>query len=291
LEWSVIEVRIATRRSALAKAQANKVADLLRERHPQMAIRFVEVVTEGDRDTTADITALSEIGAFVTAIQKAVLDGRADIAVHSLKDLPVSGGPEHLVLAAFPERVAPLDVLVGRSLDEMPPGSTVGTGSPRRSAQLKDIRPDVHTVGLRGNVDTRIRMVEEGEVDGAVLAEAGLDRLGLSDRIVQRFALDEMVPAPGQGALAVETHAGSEAEAVAATLDDPGLRTLLGAERELLAQTQAGCRSALGALASWSGDRMRMDLFVDDDKGPRRATVEAGDVESLVSAGREELGL
>lgn len=285
------EMRIATRRSPLAMAQASRVAGLLSRAHPEVSIRFVEIVTEGDRDTSGDITTLTEIGAFVTAVQEAVLGGRADIAVHSLKDLPVSDGRESLVLAAFPERVSPFDVLVGRSLDEMPPGATVGTGSPRRSAQLRKIRPDVKTVGIRGNVDTRVRKVADGEVDGAVLAEAGLGRLGLSDRIVQRFTVEEMVPAPGQGALAIEARADSEAAEIAATLDDPALRTLLTSERELLAQTGAGCRSALGAMASWAGDQIRMDLFVQDDKGPRKATVQAGDIEGLVSAGREELGL
>lgn len=285
------EIRLATRRSALALAQARRVGDLLVERHPHMSIRFVEVVTEGDRDTTGDITSLTEIGAFVTAVQEAVLDDRADLAVHSLKDLPVSGGHESLVLAAFPERVSPLDVLVGVRLHELTPGAMVGTGSPRRSAQLRAIRPDVNTVGLRGNVDTRVGKVAAGEVDAAVLAEAGLERLGLSDRISERFTVDEMVPAPGQGALAVQARAKSEAAEVAATLDDQALRALLSAERELLAQTRAGCRSAFGALASRDGDRLQMDLFVSDEKGPRRAIVEAGDTETLVLAGREELGL
>jgi len=284
------EVRIATRRSALAMAQAKRVGHLLAERNPGISIRFVEIVTEGDRDTTADITSLTELGAFVTAVQEAVLDDRADIAVHSLKDLPVVGRDD-LVLSAFPERVSPFDALVGRSLDQMLPGSTIGTGSPRRSAQLKELRPDVSTVGLRGNVDTRVRLVKEGEVDGAVLAEAGLDRLGLSDRVAQRFTVEEMVPAPGQGALAVETRPRTEAAEVAATIDDPGLRQLLTAERKLLSQTQAGCRSALGALATWESDRIRMDLFVSDEKGSRRTTVAAGEIESVVTASREELGL
>lgn len=285
------ELRIATRRSALAMAQAKRVADHLSERHPQLSIRFVEVVTQGDLDTTGDITTLTEIGAFVTAVQVAVLDDRADLAVHSLKDLPASAGNGSLVLAAFPERGSPFDVLVGRRLDELPAGATVGTGSPRRASQLNEIRPDIRTVGLRGNVDTRLRKVEAGEVDAAVLAEAGLHRLGLSDRIAQRFTVDEMVPAPGQGALAIEARATSEAAEIAAALDDPVLRPLLSAERELLAQTRAGCRSALGAMASWAGSRVRMDAFVRDDKGPRRATVDAGDTESVVSACREELGL
>jgi hydroxymethylbilane synthase len=290
LESIVPEIRIATRRSALAMAQATKVADLLTERHPGVSVRIVEVVTEGDRDTTGDITTLTELGAFVTAVQEAILDDRADIAVHSLKDLPVTGR-EDLVISAFPQRASPFDVLVGGSLDQMATGSTVGTGSPRRSAQLKEMRPDLTTVGLRGNVDTRVRKVAEGEVDGAVLAEAGLERLGLADHIVQRFSVDEMVPASGQGALAVETLAHTEAADIAATLDDPGLRTLLTAERELLARTQAGCRSALGALATWSGGQIRMDLFVSDERGPRKTTVEAGDVESVVLAGRKELSL
>jgi hydroxymethylbilane synthase len=271
-------------------AQARRVADLLTERHPGMSVRFVEIVTHGDRDTTGDITALTEIGAFVAAVQQAVLDDRADIAVHSLKDLPINGHDD-LVLAAFPERVSPFDVMVGRSLDELEPGSLVGTGSPRRSAQLSELRPDLRTVGLRGNVDTRVGKVSDGYVDGAVLAEAGLERLGLSDRIAQRFGADEMVPAPGQGALAVEARAYTEAAEIATTIDDPRLRTLLDAERELLAQTQAGCRSALGALATWAGEQIRMDIFVSDDEGPRRTTVEGADVEEMVGAGREELGL
>lgn len=284
------EVRIATRRSALAMAQAKQVAHLILERHPDTPVRRVEVVTEGDLDKTSDITTLTEIGAFVTAVQEAVMEGRADLAVHSLKDLPVVSHDD-LVIAAFPERVSPYDVLVGRNLDEMTAGSTIGTGSPRRSAQLKELRPDLSTVALRGNVDTRVRKVTEGEVDGAVLAEAGLDRLGMTDRIARRFTAEEMVPAPGQGALAIETRPDTEAREIAATINDPGLRPLLAAERELLAQTQAGCRSALGALATWDGDLIRMDLFVSDERGPRRATVTGDDVDGVVAAGRAELGL
>jgi hydroxymethylbilane synthase len=272
-------------------AQARRVADLLSDRHPHMSIRFVEVVTEGDRDTGSDITELTEIGAFVTAVQAAVLGGRADLAVHSLKDLPVVYADGKLELAAFPERAAPFDVLVGLRLDELTSESTVGSGSPRRSAQLQAMRPDIQTTALRGNVDTRVRKVEAGEVDAAILAEAGLDRLGLSDRIAQRLTIEEMVPAPGQGALAVEAMAGSEAAAVAATIDDPSLRTLLTAERELLKRTRAGCRSALGAYASFSGGRLRMDLFVSDERGPRTASVEAEAIEQLVGVSCQELGL
>lgn len=271
-------------------AQARRVGDLLAERHPGLTVRFVEVVSDGDLDRVSDIAALTEVGAFVTAVQRAVIDGRADLAVHSLKDLPVANS-EGLVIAAFPERVSPLDVMVGRGLDEIGPGSTVGTGSPRRTAQIVEMRPDVVPVALRGNVDTRVRRVEEGVVDGAVLAQAGLDRLGLSDRIAQRLSVEQMVPAPGQGALAVETRPGSHAKEMAAAIDDPGLRVLLTAERELVSRTRAGCRSALGALATHDDGRIRMDLFVSDERGSRRATVVGTDVDEVVAAGRAELRL
>jgi hydroxymethylbilane synthase len=284
------EIRIATRRSSLAVRQAERVADLLSGHHPGLTVRMVEVDTEGDRDRTRDISSLNEIGAFVTAVQEAVLDGRADLAVHSLKDLP-TGGQAPLTLAAYPERVSPLDVMVGRPLGELAPGSVVGTGSPRRSAQLLEMRPDITTVGLRGNVDTRVRKVNGGDVDGAVLAEAGLDRLGMSSQIVQKFNVTEMTPAPGQGALGVEARPNSEAAEIVAAIDDPRLRRLLTAERELLSRTGAGCRSALGALATDLGDSIRMDLFVSDESGSRRASVDGRDVETVVAAACQELGL
>jgi hydroxymethylbilane synthase len=290
LESSVTEIRIATRRSSLALAQATRVANLLTRHHPEVSIRLIGVETAGDRDATGDITSLTETGAFVSAVQDAVLDHRADIAVHSLKDLPVDS-PSDLVLAAFPERASPLDVLVGSRLDRLPAGATVGTGSPRRSAQLLELRPDLETVGIRGNVDTRIRKVSNGDVDGAVLAKAGLDRLGQTHRIAQRFSSQEMVPAPGQGALAVEARGDSEAAEIAASIDDRDLRPLLTAERELLSRTGAGCRSALGALARWEGTRMRMELFVADDGQSRRASVEGHDIDEVVSAAREALAL
>ena len=289
-ESSVTEIRIATRRSSLALAQTRRVANLLTRHHPKVSIRLIGVETAGDRDATGDITSLTETGAFVSAVQEAVLDDRADIAVHSLKDLPVDT-PSELVLAAFPERASPLDVLVGSRLDQLPAGATVGTGSPRRSAQLLELRPDLETVGLRGNVDTRIRKVSDGVVDGAVLAKAGLDRLGQSHRIAQRFSPREMVPAPGQGALAVEARGDSEAAHIAASIDDPQLRPLLTAERELLSRTGAGCRSALGALATWDRTLMRMDLFVANEGQARRGSVEGRDIDEVVSAAREELGL
>ena len=284
------EVRIATRSSVLAVTQASRVADLLRAVDPGVSVRLVEVETSGDRDRDSAIAELTEVGAFVRSVQRSVTEGRADFAVHSLKDLPVAG-PEELVLAAFPERVSPLDVLVGSSLDELPSGAVVGTGSPRRAEQLLELRPDLRTVELRGNVDTRLRKVVDGEVDAAVLAEAGLDRLGKSDMIAQRFDVGQMVPAPGQGALALEARSRSEFADLAARLDHRSLRILLTAERLLLAETGAGCRSALGAHAVWQEQTIRLDAFVADERGRRRAVVFGETPEAVVGEARKELGL
>lgn len=284
------EVRIATRRSSLALAQAGRVADLLRALDSEIEVNLVEVDTAGDRDQVGSIAALTELGAFVRAVQRAVLDDRADLAVHSLKDLPVAG-PEDLAPPVFPERASPFDVLVGSTIDGLRPGALIGTGSPRRAAQILELRPDLRTTELRGNVDTRLRKVASGAADAAVLAEAGLQRLDKADLIAQRLTVSEMVPAPGQGALAVEARAGSRGADLAAGLDDTRLRTLLDAERDLLAETGAGCRSALGALATWDSGRIRFDAFVADDRGPRRATVHGASPDEVVSEARKELGL
>lgn len=283
-------MRIATRGSALAVAQANRVAALLLAGDPSMSVRLVEISTSGDRDQEAPVAHLTEIGAFVQAVQQAVLDGAADIAVHSLKDLPVAG-PAELELVAIPERASALDVLVGSTLAGLPPGGLVGTGSPRRAAQLVDLRPDLRTIELRGNVDTRLDKVARGEVDGAVLAEAGLERLGRAGLIAQRLDPAQMVPAPGQGALSVEARVGSGFARLAARIDDASIRVLVTAERLLMAETGAGCRSALGAHATWHGDQIRLNAFVADG-GERRRTVNFGaSPESVVASARRSLGL
>jgi len=289
-ELRMPEVRIATRRSSLALAQTRRVADLLRMVVPDLSVRLVEIDTVGDRDQRGPIARLTELGAFVRAVQEAVIDGRADLAVHSVKDLPVTG-PGGLVVAAFPERASPFDVMVGSSLEDLPEDAVVGTGSPRRAAQLSRHRPGIRTTELRGNVDTRLRKIEAGEVDAAVLAEAGLERLGRSEMVSQRLGVEEMVPAPGQGALAVESRPGTEAAALAGSLDDTRLRVLLTAERTLLAQTGAGCRSSLGVLATWEGEGIRLDAFVSDERGPRQAVVVGDGGAAVVTGIRKELGL
>ena len=284
------EVRIATRRSPLALAQARLVADRLRAANPEVRVSLVEVVTAGDRDQEGAIAELSEVGAFVRSVQREVVEGRADLGVHSLKDLPV-WGPEELVLAAFPERGSPFDVLVGSTLDGLSVGAVVGTGSPRRMEQLLALRPDLRTIELRGNVDTRLRKVAAGEVDAAVMAEAALDRLGRSALIAQRFDVAQMVPAPGQGALAVETRAGSNFTELVNTIDDRWLRISLSAERLLLAETGAGCRSALGAHATRVEKNIRLEAFVSDERGGRRAVALGETPEGVVAETRKELGL
>ncbi len=284
------EVRIATRGSDLALAQAGLVAGRIRAMSPDTEVTLVPIDTAGDRDRSGPIARLTEMGAFVRAVQEAVIDDRADLAVHSLKDLPVDGPPE-LGLAGFPERASAGDAVVGSRLDELGPGSVVGTGSPRRVAQLRKLHPDLETAELRGNVDTRLRKVSDGEVAAAILATAGLERLGRSDRISQSLAVEDMVPAPGQGALAVEARIGSRGAEVAVALDDPRLRPLLLTERLLLSETGAGCRSALGALAVWEGEQIRLTGFVSDERGPRTTVVHGDSPVETVAMARQELGL
>jgi hydroxymethylbilane synthase len=264
-------IRLATRRSELALAQASIVADALGA--VGIGVELVLVTTDGDRDRVSPIADLTAGGAFVASLQAAVLDGRADAAVHSAKDLPVDG-PGGLVVAAYPQRAAPGDVLVGPALADLAPGSRIGTGSPRRSAQLAAIRPDLAMVPLRGNVDSRVSRVERGELAGAVLAEAGLVRIGRQGAIGHQFPIAAMVPAPGQGALAVEAQRGSWAAEMLAGIDDPEVRAAVEAERSVLARTSFGCQAALGVLATATRNGVRVWGFVADFAGPRRAVVD-----------------
>jgi hydroxymethylbilane synthase len=282
-------LRIATRASALALAQARWVGERLTAAHPGIAITLVEVTTTGDADRISPVTTLTEVGAFVRSVQMAVLTDDADVAVHSCKDLPVAG-PEELTVF-FPERESPWDVLCGGTLESLPPGARVGTGSPRRTAQLAALRPDLVIDGIRGNVETRIGKVASGEFDAIVLAEAGLNRTDARHAITQRFSVSEMVPAPAQGALAVEVMSGSQAADLLAALDHAPTRDAVEAERSLLARTGAGCRAALGALAAIDGDAIMMHGFVEDERGARRAQVRHSDSEAASLLLQEELGL
>ena len=285
------ELRLATRRSPLALAQTHGVARALRAAHGErIEVTLVEIDSTGDLDRTSAVAALTEMGAFVRSVQAAVLDGRADAAVHSLKDLPTAG-VDGLAEVAFPDRADPRDAMVGSTLAALGAGSLVGTGSPRRIAQLLAVRPDLCTSELRGNVDTRLGKVRRGEVDAAVLAVAGLARLGRDDAIAETLDIDVMVPAPGQGVVVVEADPEGPAAGLLGSIDDPGVRAVAEVERRLLEETGAGCRSALGAIAHHSGGEFRLDAFVSDEDGARRATVTAGSGPEVVTAARRELGL
>jgi hydroxymethylbilane synthase len=267
-------IRIGTRASALALAQARLVADRLRP-HLDDEVQMVEITSRGDRDRS-DLTQIGGAGVFVSALRDAVLADEVDLAVHSLKDLPTAPAPD-LVLAATPERGDPRDVLVARdglALAELPRGAVVGTGSPRRAAQVRVLGFGLRVEPVRGNVDTRVRLVQEHRVDAVILARAGLARLGLLDEVTETLDPLMMLPAPGQGALAVECRKGDAAviEALAA-LDDPDTRCAVTAERSLLAALEAGCSAPVGALAevasSDSGEQLWLRAVVAAIDGSR----------------------
>jgi hydroxymethylbilane synthase len=228
-------------------------------------VELVRIRTEGDVNT-GPLATIGGTGVFVTGVREALLDGRADIVVHSYKDLPTAP-TEGITVAAVPERESPFDALCARDglrLDDLPRGSTVGTGSPRRAAQLLARRPDLAVVPIRGNVDTRLRQVSEGHLDAVVLAAAGLNRLGRADAITDVLDADRMLPAPAQGALAVECRSGADTWFTEATrtLDDAPTRAAVVAERVLLRDLEAGCSAPVGAFAQVQGDALTLRAVV-----------------------------
>jgi hydroxymethylbilane synthase len=241
-------IRVGTRASVLATTQSRLVADLVHERLGRH-VELVEVTTEGDR-TSAPLASLGGTGVFVTALREALLEGRVDVAVHSLKDLPTAAAPG-IALAAVPLREDPRDVVVARdslTLGELPVGSRVGTGSPRRAAQLHALGLGLEIVDIRGNVDTRLAKVGAGEYDAVVLARAGLARIGRLDEVTEVLDPLQVLPAPGQGALAVECRADDDLVSALATLDDAATRACVTAERAVLATLEGGCSAPIGAL-------------------------------------------
>ncbi|MGW5369913.1 hydroxymethylbilane synthase [Streptomyces sp. NPDC004009] len=247
-------LRLGTRRSKLAMAQSGQVADAVR-RVTGRAVELVEITTHGDV-SREHLTQIGGTGVFVAALRDALLGGEVDFAVHSLKDLPTTQ-PDELVLAAIPVREDPRDVLVARDalkFTDLPRGARVGTGAPRRMAQLNAYARahglDIETVPIRGNVDTRIGFVRDGELDAVVLAAAGLNRIGRIDEVTDFLSVDTVLPAPGQGALAIECTAdAADLLAALGELDDPFTRVAVTAERSLLAALEAGCSAPVGALA------------------------------------------
>lgn len=258
---------VGTRGSRLALAQTRSVIRRLQEMHPE--VEFVEKIVK----TSGDRGRIEEIGAFVKELEEALKRGEIDLAVHSLKDLPTRQ-PEGLTIGAVPERAVPNDVLISRDgcpLKGLRPGARVGTGSPRRRAQLLALRGDLEIVPIRGNVDTRLRKLDEGEVDALVLAKAGLVRLGLGERVMgtmEELPLDVMLPAVGQGALAVEARADDEfALELVSSLDHPETRAAVSAERAFLEALGGGCRVAIGAYGRVEDGRLVLDGLVAHPNG------------------------
>lgn len=251
-ERRVNAIRIGTRASVLATTQSELVASMIRDRLGRET-ELVEVTTDGDRSQAAEtpIEQAGGTGIFVSALRDALLDGHVDVAVHSLKDLPTAAA-DGIALAAVPPREDPRDVVVARdglTLGELPAASRVGTGSPRRVAQLLALGLGLDVVGVRGNVDTRIAKVHSGEYDAVILARAGLARIGRLEEVTEVLDPLQMLPAPGQGALAVECRADDDLLTALAPLDDRTSRAAVESERAVLATLEGGCSAPIGALA------------------------------------------
>ena len=282
-------VRIATRGSRLALIQTELVAALLREHSPGVEVEVVTVVTAGDRDQSTPLQEGERAGWFTSAIQETLLRGEADIAVHSYKDLPTKR-PEGLVLAAVPAREDPRDALISRThadLRSLPKGASVGTSSPRRTAQILELRPDLDVRIIRGNVETRIAKVESGEYEATVLALAGLRRLGLEERADHVFGFEEMLPSPAQGALAVECRTADTAtRALLAKIDDPALRQTVTAERMFLATIDGGCSFPAAAYAEHFGSTLKLNALIAADGRIVRSKM-AGQAETAGGLGKQ----
>lgn len=260
-------LRLGTRGSALALWQSRHIAARLEAAHPGLAIALVEIVSTGDRVTDVPLSHVEGTGFFTAAIEQALACREIDLAVHSCKDLPVAVTPG-LTVAAIPERGPIEDVLVardGHTLASLPPGARVGTCSLRRTAQVRARRPDLVCVSLRGNVPTRIARVTGGALDAIVLARAGVERLGLAAHVTEVFAADDVLPAPAQGALAVQCRErDDEVVARLTALDDGPTRTAVTAERDVLHRLGGGCSAPVAALAVPDGNGFRLRAAVFD---------------------------
>ena len=280
-----ITLRFATRRSRLAKTQTLWVADAVCRRNPGVDVELVEVVTAGDTDATTSLTQFPEVGVFTTAVQEAVLSGKADVAVHSLKDLPLRQA-DGLTMAAIPPREDARDVLIAGEarLATLPTAARVGTDSPRRIWQLRRVRPDLEPTQIRGNIDSRMSRVETGEYAAVIIAAAGVRRIGRADAISEYL---DFAPAPGQGALAVECRADdASTAAIVGSVADPATRDCVAVERSWLLGTGGGCHTSAAAFARLAVDgSVVLDWFLDGREGRMRARPDQA-VEFAASAGR-----
>jgi len=289
---------IGSRGSQLALWQARHIAARLEQLGEQTRIEIIK--TTGDKITDVPLAKVGTKGLFTKEIEEALLDGRIDLAIHSLKDLPTEI-PAGLTIAAVPEREDPRDAMVGARLSELPAGAKVGTSSLRRAAQLRMVRPDLAIESLRGNLDTRVRKLDEGQYRAIVLAAAGLTRLGWAHRIAEILPPEVMCPAVGQGALAVETRQEGEARDICAALDHAATRAAVTAERAVLAALGGGCQVPIGAYAVIEGDSLGLVGAViapDGDrmvrKSDRGAVADAAEIgrrlgEALLIDGAREI--
>ncbi len=263
-------VVIGTRGSKLALVQTEMVQQMLLAAHPDLDVRIEKITTKGDVVLDRPLNAIGDKGLFVTEIEDALRAGRVDMAVHSAKDLP-SELPPDMAMPFFPQRADPRDVLVSRNnvkLADLPQGARVGTSSLRRACQLRHARPDLELADIRGNVDTRLRKLYEGQYDAIVLAAAGLARLGWSERITELLDPAVMIPAAAQGAIGIEVRAHDEAiAALLQALDHPPTRLAVTAERAFLERIQGGCQVPVGAHAVVDGDTLHITGMIGDRAG------------------------
>ncbi len=266
------QIYVGTRGSKLALAQTNWVINQLKERYPSLTVETKIIKTKGDKITDVPLAKVGGKGLFVKEIEEALLRGEIDFAVHSLKDVPTEL-PAGLEIAIIPRRESPYDVLISRRGDgfwELPPGAKVGTSSLRRGAQIRAARPDLQIENLRGNLDTRLRKLKEGLYDAIIVAEAGLLRLGLKDTPRQRLPFDMMLPAIGQGALAIEVRAEDvELKESLQFLHHAETAFCVAAERAFLAALGGGCQVPLAALARMEGEDLLLEGLIADPEGQK----------------------
>jgi len=300
-----MEIRIATRASKLALAQTEIVRNSILAIKPDVNISIITITTKGDKNRSDFLYGSSSVGYFTSEVEKALLDGRADLAVHSLKDLPTAI-TKGLIIAAIPKRESVADALIAgesvKSIEDIPAGTTVGTSSLRRIAQLQGLRDDIKCVPLRGNIETRIAKVDTGVVDAAIIACAGLSRLGLTSRISAILDPDKFPTAPGQGALAIQIRDDNAKLAeIVSNLDDKQTRIAVESERELLAALHGGCSIPLGVHTRIDDDKITIDATVSDLNGGKpihcNLTTDISDAiqcakdlaDQLIEAGAEEI--
>ena len=269
-------LRVGTRGSRLSLVQTNMVVEKIRRANPAAEIERKIITTSGDVDRTTPLFSISQKGIFEREVDQAVLEGKVDFAVHSMKDVPTLLNTK-LTIASVPERGATGDVLVskgGRLLKELRDGKIVGTSSLLRAAQLRRVRPKLRADPIRGNVDTRVEKVERGEFDAVILAEAGLARLGMMDKVAERLSLDDFIPAPGQGALAVIARRdNSKLIDILKTVELSSTRAEAEAERELVKVLEGGCKVPVGAIASAKRDAVQLTASIFSMDGRQRLTV------------------